>query len=97
MKESNASAQQSHTHILLSLLLLLPSLLLIIHLRLLARLLPGLLALVVALLEVILGLDIFMVSPWMKNGDLAQYLEKNPDVDRLRLVCMKLISLNFYS
>ncbi|KAG9097248.1 hypothetical protein FS749_006714 [Ceratobasidium sp. UAMH 11750] len=28
-----------------------------------------------------------VVSPWMENGNLRQYLTKNPDVDRLGLCC----------
>lgn len=33
-----------------------------------------------------LGGEIGLVSPWMKNGDVMEYLEKNPHADRGRLV-----------
>lgn len=29
-----------------------------------------------------------MVSKWMENGDLLNYVGKNPEVDRLDLVCL---------
>lgn len=28
-----------------------------------------------------------LVSPWMKNGTLSQYLLRNPDADRVKMVC----------
>lgn len=27
-----------------------------------------------------------MVSPWMENGNLQEYIQKHPDVDRYKLV-----------
>lgn len=27
-----------------------------------------------------------MVSPWMENGNLQEYIQKQPDVDRYKLV-----------
>jgi len=29
-----------------------------------------------------------LISDWMPGGDLPEYIRKNPDVDRLGLVCI---------
>lgn len=36
--------------------------------------------------SVILGSDIFLVSPWMDNGNMTGYLRKDPDANCLKLV-----------
>lgn len=33
------------------------------------------------------GIHFAMVSEWMENGTINQFVEKNPDADRLGLVC----------
>jgi hypothetical protein len=29
-----------------------------------------------------------VITPWATNGNVAQYLERNPEANRLKLVCL---------
>ncbi|KAG8922213.1 hypothetical protein FRC01_014319 [Tulasnella sp. 417] len=31
--------------------------------------------------------EVCVISPWFSNGNVAEYLQRNPDADRLRLIC----------
>ena len=38
------------------------------------------------------GDRLVMVSEWMVNGNIDEYMVKNPDADRLELVCFSFMN-----